>query len=79
MQDDTNVAVDAPQTPVGLWAGRLRHDGQTDPYIISFATDGTIALRTPGTVGTGTWAAAEPGRFTYELTETFTPVSGRAG
>jgi FAD binding domain/Berberine and berberine like len=79
MQDDTNVAVDAPQTPVGLWAGQVRHDGQTDPYIISFAPDGTIALRTPVTVGTGTWAAAEPGRFTYELTETFTPASGHPG
>jgi hypothetical protein len=76
---DTNVAADAAQTPVGLWAGHVRHDGQTDPYIISFAPNGTIALRTPVTVGTGTWAAAGPGRFTYELTETFTPASGHPG
>ncbi|MER5460515.1 FAD-binding oxidoreductase [Streptomyces sp. NPDC002668] len=76
---DTNSAGDAVQTPVGVWTGLVRHDGQTDPYIISFAPDGTIALRTPVTVGTGTWAAGDAGRFTYELTETFTPASGHAG
>lgn len=76
---DTNPADGPARTPVGVWAGSVRHDGRTDPYVISFAADGTIALRTPVTVGTGTWAAAEPGHFTYELTETFTPASGHAG
>ncbi|MEU8589975.1 FAD-binding oxidoreductase [Streptomyces sp. NPDC048664] len=67
------------QSPVGVWTGHVRHDGRTDPYTISFAPDGTIALRTPVTVGTGTWTAGEEGRFTYQLTETFTPASGHAG
>ncbi|MGW8761793.1 FAD-binding oxidoreductase [Streptomyces sp. NPDC055815] len=76
---DANVPAGPARTPVGVWAGSVRHDDQTDPYVISFAPDGTIALRTSGTVGTGTWAAGEAGRFSYELTETFTPASGRAG
>ncbi|MFE6270220.1 FAD-binding oxidoreductase [Streptomyces goshikiensis] len=76
---DTDSAAHPAQTPVGVWKGRVHHDGQTDPYVISFAPDGTIALRTPVTVGTGTWAAGRAGGFTYELTETFTPASGHAG
>ncbi|GAA4227690.1 FAD-binding oxidoreductase [Actinomadura meridiana] len=76
---EANSATEPVQTPVGVWTGSVTHDNQTDPYVISFAPDGTIALRTPVTVGVGTWAAGEPGRFTYELTETFTPVSGHAG
>ncbi|NLU74346.1 FAD-binding oxidoreductase [Streptomyces sp. HNM0575] len=76
---ETNSGAGPAQTPVGVWAGVVRHDGQSDPYTISFAPDGTIALRTPVTVGTGTWAAGQAGRFTYELTETLTPASGQAG
>lgn len=76
---DTNDAADPAQSPVGVWTGSVSHDGQTDPYTISFSPDGTIALRTPVTVGTGTWAAGPPGQFTYELTETFTPASGHPG
>ncbi|BBA97260.1 putative hydrolase [Actinacidiphila reveromycinica] len=76
---DTHFAADPAQTPVGVWTGSVRHDDQTDPYTISFAPDGTIALRTPVTVGTGTWVAGPPGRFSYELTEVFTPASGHAG
>ncbi|RLK53979.1 hypothetical protein [Actinokineospora cianjurensis] len=76
---DTSSSADAPQTPVGVWRGVVRHDGQTDDYTISFAQDGTIALRTSATVGTGTWVAGQAGRFTYALTETFTEASGHAG
>ncbi|MGW0702208.1 FAD-binding oxidoreductase [Streptomyces sp. NPDC002867] len=76
---DTNSGADAGSSPVGVWTGAVHHDGRTDPYTISFAPDGTIALRTPVTVGTGTWAAQEAGRFSYELTETFIPSSGHAG
>lgn len=76
---DTNSAADAVQTPVGVWTGQVSYDGHTDSYTISFAPDGTVALRTSATVGTGTWAAGPTGGFTYDLTETFTPASGRAG
>ncbi|MDV6263938.1 FAD-binding oxidoreductase [Rhodococcoides yunnanense] len=65
--------------PVGVWVGQVHHDDQSNSYIISFARDGTISLRTDVTVGTGTWTADTPGRYTYELTETFTPASGHRG
>jgi hypothetical protein len=76
---DTNSAADMVQTPVGVWSGLVHHDDQTDSYTISFAPDGTIALRTSITVGNGTWVAGQAGKFSYDLTETFTPASGRAG
>ncbi|MGW0499667.1 hypothetical protein ACWD0Z_30835 [Streptomyces sp. NPDC003007] len=76
---DTTSTTSAVQTPVGVWTGLVRHDDETDSYTISFAPDGTIALRTSITVGTGTWTAGEAGTFSYDLTETFIPASGRAG
>ncbi|WP_435974246.1 FAD-binding oxidoreductase [Streptomyces sp. Qhu_M48] len=75
----THPAPEPVHTPVGVWTGSVRHDERTDPYVISFAPDGTIALRTPVTVGTGTWTEGEAGRFSYELTETFTPAAGHPG
>lgn len=67
---------DALQTPVGVWSGQTHHDGRTDSFTILFAPDGTVALRTPRSVGTGVWSAGRPGWFSYELTELFTG-SGR--
>ncbi|MEV7678921.1 FAD-binding oxidoreductase [Streptomyces sp. NPDC088341] len=75
---ETNSAADAVRTPVGVWTGRAHHGAGADPaFTISFAPDGTVALRTPASVGTGVWSAGEPGRFSYELTEIFTPAAGR--
>jgi two-component flavin-dependent monooxygenase len=76
---NTNSAPDAVQTPVGAWTGTVRFDDQANPYDISFAPEGTIALHTPVTVGTGTWVAGQEGRFSFDLIENFTPASGRAG
>ncbi|MGP3960978.1 FAD-binding oxidoreductase [Nonomuraea sp. 3N208] len=76
---DTNSATDAAQSPVGVWTGLMHHDDQTDSFTISFAPDGAIALRTPRSVGTGVWSAGQPGRFSYELTEIFTPAAGHSG
>ncbi|MBE1582775.1 FAD-binding oxidoreductase [Nonomuraea angiospora] len=67
----TKLAADALQTPVGVWTGLTQHDDQTGSFTISFAPDGTVALRTPRSVGTGVWRADRPGRFSYELTELF--------
>lgn len=44
---DTNFAADAAQTPVGVWTGLMHRDDETDSFTISFAPDGTVALRTP--------------------------------
>ncbi|MFG6200321.1 FAD-binding oxidoreductase [Nonomuraea sp. JJY05] len=57
----------------------MHHDDQADPFTLSFAPDGTIALRTPHSVGTGVWNADRPGRFSYELTELSTPAAARSG
>ncbi|MER5310203.1 FAD-binding oxidoreductase [Streptomyces sp. NPDC002773] len=77
---DTDSVAGPVQTPVGVWTGFVCHDDQTDPYVISFAPDGTIALRTGVTVGTGTWAAGrDQGHFSYDLVETYTLASGHAG
>ncbi|WP_228011395.1 FAD-binding oxidoreductase [Nonomuraea phyllanthi] len=73
---DTNLAAGPLQTLTGVWAGPAHHDNQT---VMSFAPDGTIALRSPHSVGTGAWRAGEPGRFSYDLTETFTPAADQAG
>ncbi|NUW35577.1 FAD-binding oxidoreductase [Nonomuraea sp. SMC257] len=69
---DTNSAAAVLQTPTGVWTGLTHHDDRTDSdsFTLSFASDGTVALRTPGSVGTGVWSADGPGRFSYELTET---------
>ncbi|MEW1836877.1 FAD-binding oxidoreductase [Nonomuraea angiospora] len=71
----TKLAADTLQTPVGVWSGLTQHDDQTDSFTISFAPDGTVALRTPRSAGTGVWRVDRPGRFSYELTELF-PHSG---
>ncbi|MER5325222.1 FAD-binding oxidoreductase [Streptosporangium roseum] len=76
---DTASAADALQTPTGVWTGRVHHDDRTGSFTVSFAPDGTVALRTPRSVGTGVWSADRPGRFSYELTEILTPAAGRSG
>ncbi|MER5626351.1 FAD-binding protein [Streptosporangium sp. NPDC002544] len=76
---DTNSATDAAQTPVGVWTGLAHRDDETDSFTLSFAPDGTVALRTPVSVGTGVWRAGRPGLFSYELTEVATPASDHSG
>ncbi|MFD9904231.1 FAD-binding oxidoreductase [Streptomyces sp. NPDC059063] len=76
---DTNNSAEAVRTPVGVWTGEVHRDGETDHWTLSFATDGTVALRTPVSVGTGVWSTGEPDRFSYEFTETFTAASGQSG
>jgi hypothetical protein len=77
---DKNSTAAAVQTPVGVWTGSVHHDDQAgSSSTISFAPDGTVALRTPVSVGTGLWSAEQPGRFSYEVTEIFIPAAGRSG
>ncbi|MET7331006.1 FAD-binding protein [Nonomuraea sp. NPDC005650] len=76
---NTNSAADTPQTPTGVWTGLMHHDDRTDSFTVSFALDGTIALRTPHSVGTGVWSADRPGGFSYELTETPVPAADHPG
>ncbi|MFE3718117.1 FAD-binding oxidoreductase [Streptomyces cyaneofuscatus] len=77
---DISSAADEVQTPVGVWTGRIHHDDQpVPPFTISFEPDGTATLRTPLSVGTGAWSAGNAGRFSYEVTEIFTPAADRPG
>jgi len=76
---DTNSAADAAQTLAGVWSGLVHHDDRTDSFTISFAPDGTVALRTPGSVGTGAWNVGQPDSFSYELTEIRTPAADQSG
>ncbi|GLW12879.1 hypothetical protein Misp01_80070 [Microtetraspora sp. NBRC 13810] len=76
---ETHPAADVDQTPEGVWTGLTHHGDETGSFSISFAPDGTVALRTPHSVGTGVWRAGRPGRFSYELTEIFTPAADHSG
>ncbi|WP_217562581.1 FAD-binding oxidoreductase, partial [Streptomyces sp. GbtcB6] len=70
-------AAAAAQTPVGVWAARLRHDDRADvPLTLSLASDGTLAMRAPTGVGTGSWSTGPHGGFTCEFTETPVPAGG---
>ena len=57
------------KTPVGTWKGVAPHDGREDAFLLSFAGDGTVALRTPASEGHGAWTSRAEG-FSYTLVET---------
>ncbi|WP_370187856.1 FAD-binding oxidoreductase [Aeromicrobium sp.] len=57
------------KTPVGTWKGVAPHDGREDAFLLSFADDGTVALRTPASEGHGAWTS-RAGGFSYTLVET---------
>jgi FAD/FMN-containing dehydrogenase len=76
---DATFAADPARTPVGVWTGAVHRDDDTTRCTLSIAPDGTLALRTPVSVGTGTWRATRAGRYSCEVTEIFTPAATRPG
>jgi ferredoxin len=66
------VSVDAPnETPVGVWSGTATHDEHVDRFIISFGSNGSVALTTPISSGAGTWSSESDGAFSYTVKEVF--------
>ncbi|MFG2357349.1 acyl-CoA dehydrogenase family protein [Streptomyces sp. NPDC048521] len=79
IHDPAGPALGSSSAPVGVWTGTATHDGQTDPFTISFLPDGTVTLVTPFSSGRGTWRPTDRG-FRYSFTETLDPaVTGMAG
>ncbi|HEY0167802.1 MAG TPA: FAD-binding oxidoreductase [Jatrophihabitans sp.] len=66
-------------SPVGTWAGTVEHDDQLDPFEISFGADGSVALKTPTSIGGGAWAVGEGSSFSYFLREMFTDEARKGG
>lgn len=59
-------------TAVGTWSGTVSHDDALDPFEVSFSEDGSVALRTPTSVGGGHWADGDGVFFSYFLHEVCT-------
>jgi hypothetical protein len=67
------------ESPVGVWSGLAKYDGRIDQITVSFADDGTVALRTQVSAGRGNWVRSGPQRFTYHLKEELGPETAMTG
>lgn len=61
----------SPWTPVGRWTGTVTHDGEVDEYTVAFAPDGTLAVTTKKSAGTGSWTLTGDTELRFSLREDF--------
>jgi hypothetical protein len=58
-------------SPVGCWSGEVTYGDKVDEYTVVFSDDGSLTLDTADSAGSGTWAAAAEGSFSFEVKEVF--------
>ncbi|MCT4356201.1 dehydrogenase [Streptomyces sp. Je 1-79] len=64
-------------SPVGKWAGTVTHDGEVDEYTVVFEEDGSVAITTRKSGGSGTWTAKGGGAFEFTVREVFNADVGQ--
>nr|WSY57742.1 dehydrogenase [Streptomyces sp. NBC_00886] len=61
----------------GKWEGTVSHDGEVDHYAVVFEEDGSLAVITKKSGGSGTWIATGDGSLEFSFREVFNSDAGQ--